>query len=766
MSGEALGGIRILDLSWGIAGPLGTLLLAEHGADVIKVEPPGGDPFRSYEGYRCWNRSRRSVTIDLKTPEGTSAFLDLAATADAVVEAFRPGVMDRLGIGFDALHNTNPRLVLLSCPPYPEGHRRSARPGYDALIQASTGQMTDQPGWRMGPTFLHMPMPSMGAMFLVASGLLAGLSARERTGAGQHVRTSLAQGALLFTTQLWQEATEAGAAYHAVMDKAYPPGVHQQMIFECAGNQWLHLSVLSGLTPLKSVDEIIGLTDAPDPLTLMGMDAEQRGAAERRRRDQFRTWDRDALIEALRSNNHSVDPVTPAADVFDHPQTIANGTRATVVDPDVGSTTQMGVPIHLLGTPGRILGPQPRPGADTDDVLNHLPPRTRRDGPQEIEKTTALAGLRVIDFGQYLAGPFGPMVLGDLGADVVKVEPVRGDSMRFAGKPFIGCQRGKRSLALDLKAPAGLDVARRLMAGADIVHHNMTRGVATKLGIDYPAARALRPDVIYCNTYAYGLPDPLGRFGGLDPLYQASAGLEYEAGATHTGNTPLYIRFGMCDTSNAMLSVVGVLLALVHRQRTGEGQELWTSLHDGGIIFSSDTWLGPDHEPWDRPRLDAGLHGLAPGYRIYRTQDESWICVAAVTPAQQAALGDTVGPDLEACFKTKTALQWTRLLDDGGVPNEIVVESRDGAAFLHDDDNVRLGMVTEYDHPLLGRLRQFGSLIDFSATPGVIAGPPPLAGQHSRTILREAGYLDGDIDALVASGVVYETDGEGYGMVV
>ena len=301
---------------------------------------------------------------------------------------------------------------------------------------------------------------------------------------------------------------------------------------------------------------------------------------------------------------------------------MANGTVTTVDDPDVGATRQMGVPIHLLGTPGAVRGPQPRAWANTPTTSwapgrsgpDRRPSRFRgRRSPPAIRRPAAgrpairpalarhrlwpiraLGGIRVIDFGQYLAGPFGPMILADLGADVVKIEPVTGDSMRFSAKPFIGCQRGKRSLALDLKHPSGLAAARQLIAGADVVHHNMTRGVAARLGIDYAACRDLRPDIIYCNTYAYGLEDPLGRFGGLDPLYQASSGLEYEAGAVRHGNDPLYLRFGMCDTANAMLSVVGVLLALVHRDRTGEGQELWTSLHDGGMVFTSDTWTGPD----------------------------------------------------------------------------------------------------------------------------------------------------------------------------
>jgi len=757
---QALDGIRILDLSWGIAGPLGVLLLAEQGADVIKIEPPGGDPFRSYEGYRCWNRSRRSVVLDLKAADDVARFLALAATADVVVEAFRPGVLDRLGVGWDVLRSVNPRLVLASCPPYPDGHRRAGRPGYDALVQASGGEMTDQPGWRMGPIFLHFPAPSMGAAFLVPTVVLAALAARERTGAGQHASTSLYQGVMLYTTQLWQEASGAPAGYHDVMARTYPPGVHQTMLFECAKGEWLHYSVLSGLTPVMTMDETLGL-DA--------------GATDVERRARMRTRDRDELVDDLRRNGHAVDPVTPAADVFRHPQTIANATAARVDDPEIGPTTQMGVPIHMLGTPGAIVGPQPAVGADTADVLANLAPVTipARPAPEPLPAPGGpLAGVRLLDFGQYLAGPFGPMVIGDLGGDVIKIEPVVGDNMRHAGAPFVGCQRGKRSVAIDLKQKVGLDLAHRLIPTADIVHHNMTRGVATKLGIDYVACRGLRDDIIYCNTYAYGVADPLGHSGGLDPLYQASSGLEYEAGAVHEGNAPLYLRFGMCDTSNAMLSVVGVLLALVHRERTGEGQQLWTSLHDGGIFFSSDMWLGPDGKGWDRRRLDRGQHGLGPAYRLYRTQDEAWICVAAVTDQQWSALcsvtgagplprdGDrgTVEAALVARMMTRTALGWHRALDAAGVPNEMPVESLDGDAFLHDADNERLGLVTGYDHPLLGHLRQFGKLFDFPATPHFPTTPPPLVGQHTREVLRDLGLRDGDVDGLIAARVLYEPD--------
>src|SRR5439155_1384757 len=372
-------------------------------------------------------------------------------------------------------------------------------------------------------------------------------------------------------------------------------------------------SVMSGLTPTASVDDVLGLEGVPDPLTAMSLPAAEQRVIGERRREKFREWKRDELVDALRACNHAVDPILPAGEVLRHPQTIANEMAVTVLDPDAGETTQMGVPIHLVGTPGAVQGPQPAVGAHTDEVLGSLPVAPPRTGPRPPggDGGTALDGLRVIDFGQYLAGPFGPMILADLGADVVKVEPVTGDGMRLAGKPFSGCQRGKRSLALDLKQPAGLEVAMRLVGGADVVHHNMTRGVATKLGIDYTACRAVRPDVDLCGTRAL--------------------------------------------------------------------------------------------------------------YRLYRTQDDAWICVAAERHEHWRALARVLGAEaladderfatydarrrhrttLEAelapRFLTRTARAWTRLLDDARVPNELPVDTVDGRSTLHDDDNVRLGLVADYE---------------------------------------------------------------------
>jgi crotonobetainyl-CoA:carnitine CoA-transferase CaiB-like acyl-CoA transferase len=392
----------------------------------------------------------------------------------------------------------------------------------------------------------------------------------------------------------------------------------------------------------------------------------------------------------------------------------------------------------------------------------------------------ALEGVVLVDFGQYLAGPFGPMVIGDLGADVIKVEPLTGDGMRFVNQAFFGCQRGKRDIALNLKSDRGREIALQLVARANIVHHNMTAGVAKRLGIAYEHCKAVNPDIVYCNTWAYGLEGPLAHFGGLDPLYQAAAGLEFDSGPVHAGNKPMYYRFGMTDTANAMLSVVGCLAALYHQRRTGEGQELWTSLLDGAAMFASDAML-VDGEPQERPQLDADQTGFDACYRLYQTND-GWLQIAAVKHEQWVGLcnalrlPELVDDDrfataaarhdhrqqLEALlvpvFAKATAIVWSRVLDDHGVPNEYARDTKAGEYQLFDADNERLGLVAEYVQPKIGRMRQFGSLIDFSETPGRVRSAPPMVGEHTREILSWLGYADDDMQALKDEGVVYWPD--------
>src|SRR6202044_2702205 len=185
-----------------IAGPMATMVMSDHGADVVKVERPGGDPMRAYEGFRVWNRGKASVVADLDRPYDRDRVRALAATADVLIESFAPGKMAAWGLDYESLKDELPGLIYLSITPYGRTTGSADRPGHDLLVQARSGQQYEQPGWRDGPIFLYAPLPSMATSYLALEGVGAALFAREVTGRGQWVETSLYQGVLLFTTQL------------------------------------------------------------------------------------------------------------------------------------------------------------------------------------------------------------------------------------------------------------------------------------------------------------------------------------------------------------------------------------------------------------------------------------------------------------------------------------------------------------------------------------------------------------------------------------
>jgi crotonobetainyl-CoA:carnitine CoA-transferase CaiB-like acyl-CoA transferase len=256
----ALEGIRVLDLSWGIAGPMTAMLLADHGAQVTKIEPPGGDPFRAQLGYRVWQRGKKSAVLDLKDRQDLKSFLALAAHADVLVESFSPGVTDRLGIDYATLSTVNPRLVYCSITGYGRGNRHSGRHGYDALVAARAGLQWEQRGWpegainhmsgvedpfaeveipyewlqgapRPGPLYPTSSWPSLGAFFAATTAVSAALRAREITGRGQWVETSLLQGAFACGSGVWQRAEKIDAPmFNSWIPGSRSPKGH----FECA----------------------------------------------------------------------------------------------------------------------------------------------------------------------------------------------------------------------------------------------------------------------------------------------------------------------------------------------------------------------------------------------------------------------------------------------------------------------------------------------------------------------------------------------------
>jgi crotonobetainyl-CoA:carnitine CoA-transferase CaiB-like acyl-CoA transferase len=761
----ALEGLRIVDLTTGLAGPIATMMLSDHGADVVKIEPPGGDPQRGYVGSVVTNRGKRSVVLDLDVAADRDRLLALVDTADVLVESFAPGYLSARGLDYEAVASGRPSLVYCSLTGYPRTTEAANRPAIDLLVQARSGMQYEQPGFREGPIFLHAPLPSIAASYLTVEGVLAALYAREITGRGQWVETSLYQGVLSFTTQLWQDVEHRVEPWFSIMRDPRPN------IYECADGLWVHSMHFAGGRGKDRgiVWEILGI-DPPDlaenPMLAPEFDQKVREAISRMKRQD--------LLDQFWANEIAIAPVRPAHEALEDEQVVNNGMSVVVDDPVHGPVRQAGISfrLHAVPTP-QVQGPQPLLGQHTDEVLGSIADRAaraREARPAKRPLAHALDGIKILDLGNFLAGPFGPMLLGDLGATVYKLESPEGDQMRPITEPFNGCQRGKLDVVVDLKTSEGLEIAHRLMSVVDVVHHNMRPGVAERLGVDYETAKRLNPTVIYCHTTMWGNDGPRATWPGFDQLAQASCGLEHELGGE--GNGPNWYRFGMCDQACAVQSALAVLMALYWRERTGEGQRVDSSIVNGGVQLNTDAWIGP--EGWsERPRTDARQTGFGPLYRLYETSD-GWIALACLGESHWAALANVVpGLDGDARFADAgarrvhaaaladvigsyagglTAQDAFDALDGADVPVEVAPEDA-GRTWLRQPDVVAAGLVADYEHPTYGRFRQFGHLVNLSETPGRIGGPPPRLGEHSREVLALLGYSPEEIEGLRARGV-------------
>ncbi|HTY79276.1 MAG TPA: CoA transferase [Candidatus Bathyarchaeia archaeon] len=379
----------------------------------------------------------------------------------------------------------------------------------------------------------------------------------------------------------------------------------------------------------------------------------------------------------------------------------------------------------------------------------------------------ALDGIKVIDCSSYLAGPYAAMMLADLGASVIKVEALEGDSFREL-PGFYGWNRGKRSIAVNLKDPAGRDILHRLVKTADVLLQNMRPGVDARLGMDSATLRKMNPRLIYCAMTAFGPDGPYRDRPGYDPVFQALGGVQHLQGF---GGPPQFVRVAVTDYYTAALGAQAVLAALFVRERTGHGQHVETSLLQGVLALQSGSVV-------DYPGKPTFLRET-PTYRLYQAGDREWFFLACGNQSFWAKLckavgrpdmtddprfgswllrgenRDTLMPILESIFATKSRSEWLAILTDHDIPCAPVQSLPE---FMRDPGVQHLKMTVQYDHPEVGKLTLMGQPIRFSETQAPDAGPPPALGQHTRAILREAGYGDGDIADLHRRGIIAGKD--------
>jgi crotonobetainyl-CoA:carnitine CoA-transferase CaiB-like acyl-CoA transferase len=397
-----------------------------------------------------------------------------------------------------------------------------------------------------------------------------------------------------------------------------------------------------------------------------------------------------------------------------------------------------------------------------------------------------LAGLKVLELAQIMAGPSAGIMLADMGADVIKVEKIPGgDDTRSYSEPqvngesaaFMMMNRNKRSVAVNLKTPGGLEVVKRLAAGADVLTENYRKGAMEKLGLGYDVLKAINPSLIYCSVSGYGRTGPYADKGGFDLIAQGVSGLMSITG--RPGEEPVKCGSPISDINAGLLGALGVVSAYVHRLKTGEGQMVDTSLMEAAI--QQTYWAAAVFFATGRsPEPTGSAHMLAAPYQAFPTRD-GWINVGGANQSNWERIARLAGDEellndprfktntqrmrnraelaalLGERFRKRTTAEWLQALDGAGIPAGPVNSIGDMAA---DPQTLARDMVVELEHPRAGRTRTLGLPIKFTATPGKVSLPAPLFGQHTREVLREYGYADAGIDELVRAGAVIDGSAE------
>lgn len=391
-----------------------------------------------------------------------------------------------------------------------------------------------------------------------------------------------------------------------------------------------------------------------------------------------------------------------------------------------------------------------------------------------------LEGIRVLDFTRHMSGPYATLLLGDFGADVVKVESLPdGDPARQIGTAFIGGESGvflhwnrsKRSLAIDLRQPASREIVARLVRQADILVENFRPGVADSMGIGWESAAALNPRLIYLSISAFGRTGPIAQYPGTDPVVQAMSGVVSLTG--ERGGAPVLVGLPIADFTASMVAVQAALLGLLARHRTGRGQRVDVPML-GALVYGLTTRLANYWTSGDVPEREGGAHSTVTPYQIYRCADgdivagawtqDTWprFCTAVGQPglASDERFADNrrrmrnrsaLNAILEPLFAGSTVSEWERRFHEA---NALFGPVCTVPQILAHPQMAALDMVKSVEHPRAGRIPQLGTPIFMSETPGSIRRPPPLLGEHTAEVLGEVGYTAAEVDQLARLGVV------------
>ncbi|NRA00022.1 MAG: CoA transferase [Myxococcales bacterium] len=784
-----LAGVRVLEIGSEIAVPYATKLIADAGADVIKLEPgEAGDPLRRWTAsdtelpadrdgalFQFLNASKRSVRCDPVTPTGRELILDLAASIDLVVEDLGPGVLDGCGLGFDALRARNPALSLVSLSTWGSTGPWIDRPATEWTLQASVGSTGYRGLPERGPVASGGRIGEWGAGTYVGVAAASALLSTRNTGAGQFVDVSMFETLVAFMTIQHDLSFQfnGGPLLQALETPSIEPAKDGWVgLCTYTGQQWKDFCSMIGRQDLGEDKRFYDATARMEHLALI--------------QEAMHAWTREHSVdEIIESASLLRIPAAPIGDGRNLPEMDHLKQRGVFVD-NPGGFVQPRPPYVFEKSRLRPIGAAPTFGQHTDEVKAELaiarPAITAGDGAPALP----LSGIRVVDLTCFWAGPVATSYLAEMGADVIKVESIqRPDGMRFSGAVrneimwewshvFHGANSSKRDVTLQLESEAGMSLLLRLIEKADLVVENFSARVMDNFGLTWEKLSALNPRLSLVRMPAFGLDGPWRDRPGFAPNVEQVSGLAWMTGYE---DLPLIVR-GACDPLGGMHTVFAIFLALEHRRRTGEGQLVEVPLVEPALNLAAEQVI--EYSAYGELLERAGNRGPAAAPQgAYPCADGEHLAIAVATDAQWqglvAALGrpawaladelasaagrhanhDRIDDELRDWLTDQSVASAETKLLEAGVPASACVN----AHFLHPNPQLEHRRFFQtFEHPVAGSLRYPGFPAQFSAFgPHLRRAPAPTLGQHNDEILREElGLSDAEIAKLRETKIVGE----------
>jgi crotonobetainyl-CoA:carnitine CoA-transferase CaiB-like acyl-CoA transferase len=792
LDGALTEAIRVLDLA-DESGVFATRILVGLGAEVLRVEPAGGDPMRRWPGgdvaHAHWNTGKRTVVLD---PSDREALVGLAGRADVLVQSDVDLKAPRWWFDPDELAERCPRLVHVVVTPFGLSGPRSGWKGSD-MVGAAAGGMMAMSGRPDSPPAVP---PREQAFHLAganaAIGALLGLAARRRTGRGQLVDVSV-QECVASTLEYGALLYIHSGAVHRRDGSRYPHVPHR--LFRCrdgfvAGGYGGSPRMWTGLVEWMAEHGMAAGLDRPE-LEDGGTRFAARDVIDEAVEAFTGRFAKAEFAEEAQRRRLPWASVDEPAEVARNPQLTA---RRFFVEVEVG-----GGVLRDVGFAVREPAPadDPAPSVLPDAVAGEREDRSRpRPGPPwpgaAPRGGPALQGIRVLDLTWVLAGPYATKILADHGADVIKVESRhRPDPTRYSramhltageGPPdpdrsgyFNNYNRNKRGIALNLRRPEGLELLAQLVPHCDVLVENFSAGLLERWGLGYERLRALRPDLILVRMAGMGQTGPWrDRVTYADTL-SAAAGITAETGSS--SSDPVGVAFGLGDMVAALHAVAGTLAALERREQTGEGREIDLSQleamtsHTGTALLEAAAGLASKSYDGNRhPRM--APHGAFPC-----AGDDRWCAVAVASDEEWRALCDLLGraelgpdprfadlagrkaneDDVDALVaswtRSRSPEEAARSLQAAGIAAAPVEDGRD---LVDGDEHLAArGFYVPLLHPAAGEVLHEGVAVRLSDTPGGVFRPAPRLGEHTAEVLGELLGMDrAAVDELTAAGVL------------